>query len=215
MSCPRSLQQCVAACVASYARSRRRLVRPSIMAGTEARAGSLDGSAHIHGLMAAQDVHGNDVSGLQDLRRLLLGTGGEARAVDRAAEYERDGSTIATQGSREGHGAPMAMLGKALESLHLGPEPRRGHVSRLDPGFVAGSRAFGIQAATRPRSPVFGSVDAAAVLAPKGEQRCLIPGTCVSGFAPPHPERDLALLSSQFTVSRCGSGPVPDRSARR
>lgn len=184
------------------------------MAGTEARAGSLDGSAQIHGLMAAQDVHGNDVSGLQDLRRLLLGTGGEARAVDRAAEYERDGSTIATQGSREGHGAPMVMLGKALESLHLGPEPRRGHISRLDPGLVAGSRTFGIQAATRPRSPVFGSVDAAAVLALKGEQRCLIPALA-SQVLLHLILRDLALLSSQITVSRCGSGPVPDRSARR
>ena len=73
-----------------------------------------NGAADLDGFVAAQVVHDHDVPWTDGLKQLLVDPGPEALAVDRTIEDTRSDNPVATQGSHESHGAPVAMRGMAV-----------------------------------------------------------------------------------------------------
>jgi len=99
-------------------------------------AGRVDDPADSCGLVGAEIVHDDDVAGPEGGQEDLLDIGSERRCVDRAVEDAGRGQAVAAQGPEEGHGAPVAMWGMAMQALAAWtPTPHRGHIG-LDPGLV-------------------------------------------------------------------------------
>ena len=95
-----------------------------------------DDFAKDNGLVAAEIVQDDDVARPQGRYELLLDISAEGLAVDRPVEDTRGGKPVATQRTKEGQRAPMAVWRKGAQAFaFVPPAAQRGHVG-LDPGLV-------------------------------------------------------------------------------
>ena len=98
--------------------------------------GTLDDLPDRVALVAAEVVHDDNVAGVEASEQDLLDIALEALAVDRPVKHARCRDPVASKGSQERHGLPVAMRDVGHQPLPFqAPAPDGGHVG-LGPGFV-------------------------------------------------------------------------------
>lgn len=108
--------------------------------------------------------------GLEGGNQLLFDVGAKAYAVDRTVEDTGRCQPVASQGTEECQGAPVAVRRKCPQTLSLwSPASDRRHVG-LDPGFVDEDETFRIEMLLQALPPLSPAGDVGASLF-KGQQR--------------------------------------------
>ena len=136
----------------------------------EPGSGVADRTPDRGGLVAAEIVHDDDITGFERQDEVLLDIGTEAGAVDRPIEDAGCGKPIMAQRAEEGQRAPMAMWRKPAQPLALrSPAAQRRHVG-LDPGLVDEDQLVRIEARLQ-RAPALPPADDTSPRLLKREQR--------------------------------------------